>query len=453
MDYQKIVEEKGGEVVEEGASIFDQHRLICKEGHFFNLYANDILSGEWCGRCQKEMEKSNKPDDSKIGDILRELSIPYEYREVIGEIECDYIIKEGRKFIILTNPSSSLLEEIGEGRKIEGWNLILITDLSTLVDLSGKKDIWEAIKNNVELTYIPPLPKPSENKGIVSSKLDPKIVEHGCEIEEKIYQCGKSEVCSVVKEAYKPYPTDHNHAVAYIRVSTQEQVKDGFSLYAQERNMFEEAKKRNLFLKRIYIDKGISGGSTEKRAGLAKMRDDLVEGDWVLSCYISRVSRKTKDLLTIVDEIKEKGCHFIVREMDVDFTSPQGQMILALMGSHAQFERDQTSERVKTVITHLKKTGQFRSKPYFGWKMNSDRSPEASIHIRDEEEMKTIKRIRQIRNKFPDLGKTAFARKLNDLKVPPPRGAKCWYHKFTGDLMEREGMKFTPPRGKKDKKL
>lgn len=446
MDWEKIVEEKNGEVVEKGESVFDQHRLICEQGHFFNLYTNDILSGEWCEKCQKEKEKSDKPDDSIVGEILKELSIPYEYREVIGEIECDYIINKGRKFIILTNPSETLLGEIREGVKIKDYNLILITSLSSLKD-SGKKEIWEAIKNNVELTYIPPN---SKGEGAQVSKVEEKEVHHGCEIEEKIYQCGKSEICSVVKEAYKPYPTDYNHAVAYIRVSTQEQVRDGFSLYAQERNLFEEAKKRNLFLKRIYIDKGISGGSTEKRAALAKMRQDLVEGDWVLSCYISRVSRKTKDLLTIVDEIKEKGCHFIVREMDIDFTSPQGQMILALMGSHAQFERDQTSERVKTVVAHLKKTGQFRSKPFFGWKMNPDRSPEAPIFIRNEEEMKVIKKLRQIRNKFPDLGKTAFARKLNELKIPPPRGAKEWYHKFVGDLMEREGMKFNPRKKKRE---
>ncbi len=433
MVWEKIVEEKNGEVIEKGESVFDQHRLICSEGHFFNLYTNDILSGEWCEECRKVDQKSNKPDDSKVGDILKELSIPYEYREVISEIECDYIINKGRKFIILTNPSPTLLEEIGEGRKIEDYNLILVNDLSEL----ERKQIWEAIKNNIPLTYIP---SPSSRGKEIKEEI--KEVQHGCEIEDKIYQCGNSEVCSVVKEAYKPYPPDYNHAVAYIRVSTQEQVRDGFSLYAQERNMFEEAKKRNLFLKRIYIDKGISGGSTEKRAALARMRQDLEEGDWVLSCYISRVSRKTKDLLTIVDEIKEKGCHFIVREMDVDFTSPQGQMILALMGSHAQFERDQTSERVKTVIAHLKKTGQFRYKPSYGWEMNPDRSPESPILIRNEEEMKVIKRLRQIRNKFPDLGKTAFTRKLNELKVPPPRKSKQWYHKFVGDLMEREGMKF-----------
>ena len=74
--------------------------------------------------------------------------------------------------------------------------------------------------------------------------------------------------------------------------------------------------------------------------------------------------------------------------------------------------------------------------------MNPDRSPEAPIHIRDEQEMEIIKRIRQIRNKFPDLGETAFARKLNELKVPPPRKSKSWHHKFLGDLMIREGMKF-----------
>jgi len=409
------VDEKNGEIIKVAENIFEQHQLICKEGHFFNLYTNDILNGEWCDRC-----KDDSKDDSIIGKILKQLSIPYEYREIIGEIECDYVIKEGRKFIILIEPDDDI--------EIQGYNRIIIDNLEKV----DKKEIWEAIKNNKNLTFIPPREKKSDTS---------ESVNHGCEIEEKIYQCGNSDVCSITKEALKPYPTDCNHAVGYIRVSTQEQVKDGFSLEAQERNIFEEVRKRNLFLKKIYIDRGISGGTTEKRAGLVKMREELEPGNWVLSCYISRVSRKTRDLLTIVDEIKDKGCHFLVKELDMDFTSPQGQLVLTLMASQAQFERDQTSERVKTVINHLKKTGQFRSKPHFGWKMNPDRSVGSDIHIRNEEEMKIIKKIRQIRNKFPDLGKTKFAEKLNELKVPPPRKSKKWYHKFAGELMKREGIK------------
>ena len=431
MDYQKIVDKKSGEIVEKAGSIFEQHRLICKEGHFFKLHTNDIITGEWCERCKKSEEKEKREDDSVVGDILKQLSIPYEYREIIDEIECDYVIKEGRKFIILIKRSAEL-----EDVDIEGYNQIVIDDLEKV----DRKQIWEAIKDDKNLTYIPPRKK----KDIIG--VGEISVDHGCEIEEKIYQCGKSEVCSIVKEACRPYPEDCNHGVAYVRVSTREQAKDGFSLEAQERYLFEEALKRNLFLRKIYIDKGISGGSTEKRAALAMMREEIKEGDWVLSCYISRIARNTKDLLSITDEIQDKGCHFMVRELDMDFTSPQGKLVLTLMASQAQFERDQTSERVKGIVAHLKKTGQFRSKPHFGWKMNPDRSIEAPIHIRNEEEMKVIKRLKQIRNKFPDLGKTAFARKLNELKVLSSGKPKVWHHAFVGKLMEREGMPFLPPR-------
>jgi len=411
------VEQKGGKIVEEGENIFSKHILFCHNDHKFSIHTNDILNGEWCSKCDKRQE------DTIISDILTQLSIPYDYRKIVDMKECDYVISKGRKIIIFFEESDISKEDFGE------YNKIIITDISGK-DL--KKDIWNAIKENNPVTYIP------------EKKMDIKIeekIKHGCEIETVIYQCGNSEVCSITKEALKPHPLNTNYAVAYIRVSTKEQVKDGFSLEAQERYLFEEAQKHNLFLKKIYIDRGISGGSTEKRAGLASMRSELLEGEWVLICYVSRLARNTKDLLSITDEIEQKKCHFIIRELQMDLTSPAGKLILTMMASQAQFEREQTSERVKSVISHLKKTGQFRTKPFFGWKMNPDYSPESPIHIRDEQEMEIIKKIRQTRNKFPELGVTAFSQKLNELKIPPPRKSKKWYHKFVRSLMVREGIK------------
>lgn len=425
--WKEIVSEKGGEIVKEGEDMFSEHTIRCKNLHTFSLFSNDILLGGWCKKCSDGIPE--EPRDTIVSDALRSLSIPYRYNEIIDEKECDYVIEVGKKrFIIL------LSSEGGDSSPPEGWNMIIVKD-EKLIDLEKlKKGIWEAIKNEEKLTI---LPSPEENE---MKKGEENQIKHGCEIETVLYKAGKnSEICSITKEALKPYPINVNYGVAYIRVSTNEQAKDGFSLEAQERQLFEETLRRNMFLKKIYIDRGISGGSTEKRAALAKMREELTEGDWVFVCYVSRMARNTIDLLSIADEIEKKECHLVVQELKMDITSPAGKLVLTMLASQAQFEREQVSEKVKSVIKHLKDTGQFRTKPPIGWMMNPDKKS-LEIHIRNEEEMKIIQQIRRLRNKFPDLKITPFTRKVNEKKIPLPRSSGKWHHSTLKRLMLREGM-------------
>ena len=288
-----------------------------------------------------------------------------------------------------------------------------------------QEQIWNSIKENKKLTLL--------------GKEEVEKYEHTCEI-EKVLSSDKDDGGSVVKYAPKPYPLNVNKAVGYIRVSTVMQVNDGFSLEAQESKICAEAKKRNLFLKALYIDKGISGGSMEKRLSLEELRNQVEENTWIIINSVSRLARNTKDLLSLVDEIEAKKSHLIIIDLNLDITSPSGKLILTLMASQAQFERELTSERVKGVLQHLKKTGNLRTKPAFGWSVNSDRSPDAPLHIRNEEEQEVIKQVRLLRNVYPNLGVTAFTNRLNKSKIPPPRKSKMWYHKNVRILMEREGI-------------
>lgn len=433
--WKEIVSEKGGEIIKEGEDMFSEHTIRCKNLHTFSLFSNDILLGGWCEKCSSGEPEEEAPD-TIIGDALHSLSIPYRYSEVVDGKEFDYVIEVGKKrFIILISPvggTSSSLAGDDEVTPPEGWNLIIIKDEKVLDLESLKKWVWTAIKNDEKLTILPP----PEEKKIEESE----PVKHGCDILTTLYKAGKSSsVCSITKEALKPYPINVNYGVAYIRVSTNEQAKDGFSLEAQERQLFEETLRRDMFLKKIYIDRGISGGSTEKRAALAKMREELVDGDWVFACYVSRMARNTIDLLSIADEIEKKDCHLVVQELKMDITSPAGKLVLTMLASQAQFEREQVSEKVKSVIKHLKETGKFRSKPPIGWKMNPDKKS-LEIHIRNEEEIKIIQQIRRLRNKFPDLKITPFTRKVNEKKIPSPRSGKKWHHSTLKRMMLREGM-------------
>ena len=408
----KLVEDKNGKIVERSTDIFSENVLQCQNGHIFKLLENDILLGKWCDLCT-----------DKIETILKELNISFQKNIKIDNFSYSYYISKGRNFVIFSDISSR--KDMIEMAKKNNFNSIVIDDLE---DEKLKEKIWNAIKDNKDLTMITRETKKYETE------------DHNCTITDHLGN-ERGDEGSVIKRAPLPYPTDRKKMKGYIRVSTIMQVQDGFSLEAQESKIYKETEKWNGFLESIYIDRGISGGSMEKRLALDKMLKTLDRGDWVIVNSVSRLARNTKDLLSIVEIIENSGCHLLILDLNLDITSPSGKLILTLIGSQAQFEREITSERVKGVMQHLKRTGNLRTKPPFGWKMNQDHSTGASIHVREEQEQEIISKIRLLRNKYPDMSITTFTEKLNQENLEPPRKSKKWYHRTVKDIMSREGMK------------
>ncbi len=412
-EIMQIISNKNGELIDYKDDIFEENKIKCKDGHIFYLYTNDIILDHWCPHC--------KLSEDKITISLKQLGIEYESNFVLNDLKFSYRIKGQRKILI---------DNIDDESKIRisqknNYNLIIIIDdkIDNLKEL-----LWKNMKDNKQLSYI--------------GKKDKVLSIHQCDNIKKLdNENDKDDSGSVIKYANEPYPELINKAIGYVRVSTVMQVNDGFSLEAQESKIISECEKNNLFLRSIYIDKGISGGSLDKRLALEELRKELKEGEWIIVNSVSRLARNTKDLLSLVEEIENKKCHLIIIDLNLDITSPSGKLILTLMASQAQFERELTSERVKGVLQHLKKNGTLRTKPRFGWKLNPDHSPDSPIHIRNEEEQLVIKKIRNLRSRNKMLGIVAFARKMEENKIPPPRSSKRWYHKTVRNIMENEGIK------------
>lgn len=410
MDIENIINNNKGQIIKKGENIFEYWQLECCNHHVFKILANDLKRGDWCTEC------------NKIDKILKDIPIDFEKNKKIDELVFEYVIdSQDRKFIIETNNNDNE-KNIFKIANRNNYNVIIVCDIK-IDDL--KDQIFKSLKENKTTTYI-------------GKKLDYNSGHH-CNQEEIIKTLTKDSR-SLVKRAPLPYPELINKAVGYIRVSTERQVTEGHSLEAQENLLANESAKRNFFLKAIYIEEGISGKDIEHREALKKMMAELQEKDRVIVYQVERFARHLKDLLTLADEIKSKGCVLIVPEMDIDFTTPHGGMMLAIKGSFAQYEREMTSKRVKDTHAYLKSINRFIKKPFFGWKVNPDKSYNTELYIRDEEEQRIIKNIRLLRERYPLLGITAFTRKVNEVGVEPPRKAREWHHKYLKDLMIREGI-------------
>mgnify|MGYP001572944372 FL=1 len=133
----------------------------------------------------------------------------------------------------------------------------------------------------------------------------------------------------------------------YIRVSTEDQAKEGYSLEVQREYLESFAKREGLEIFKIYQDDGISGYSTERPA-LKELLKDAKDRkfDLVLVYKIDRFSRNLKDLLNLVDELSTYGVGFKSATEPFDTTTSAGKLMFQQLGSFAEFERNRIAERV-----------------------------------------------------------------------------------------------------------
>ncbi|WP_299655407.1 recombinase family protein [uncultured Jannaschia sp.] len=106
---------------------------------------------------------------------------------------------------------------------------------------------------------------------------------------------------------------------------------------------------------RIFADK--ISGSTRKRLQLNQLLDQLRQGDVIILTKYDRLARSLRDLLDIVEAIKERGGGFRSLAEDINNTMPAGRLISQVFTSIAQFRRETISECTKEGLEAAKKRG------------------------------------------------------------------------------------------------
>lgn len=137
--------------------------------------------------------------------------------------------------------------------------------------------------------------------------------------------------------------------VGYVRCSTIEQNE------ARQLKMMDEQKAEKLF-----IDKA-SGKNTDRKA-FKEMMSFVRSGDVVIVESISRIARNTRDLLSIISELTEKGVEFVSLKESIDTTTPQGRFMLTVFGALAELERENILERQREGIEIAKSEGKYKGR-------------------------------------------------------------------------------------------
>ncbi len=184
-------------------------------------------------------------------------------------------------------------------------------------------------------------------------------------------------------------------SVGYCRISTLMQVENT-SLKDQEDKIRMYAKLHDIVIDKIFIDKAVSGKSTD-RPEYDKMMDYIKENniDMIIVYKNDRIHRSLYNLLAMIYELQQHEVALVsVTEM-FDTSTPQGMLFLQMLGSFAEFERAIINERTRNGrIARLNENKWVGGKPALGYKVNNEGKFEV-----DEEEAKVVKDIFKLRSK------------------------------------------------------
>jgi DNA invertase Pin-like site-specific DNA recombinase len=137
--------------------------------------------------------------------------------------------------------------------------------------------------------------------------------------------------------------------IGYVRVSTVEQ-----------NTIRQEVLMQELGVDKVYIDH--ASGKDTARPALKKLLESVTPGDTVIVESYSRLARSTRDLLDIVETLKDKGVEFISKKEAINTTTPAGRLMLTVFAGLYQFERECMLERQAEGIAEAKKAGKYKGR-------------------------------------------------------------------------------------------
>lgn len=222
--------------------------------------------------------------------------------------------------------------------------------------------------------------------------------------------------------------------VAYLRVSTDKQVEHGLSLEAQEAKVKAYAELYDLELVAVEVDAGVSA-KTLQRPALQQALSLLKAGkaEALLIAKLDRLTRSVKDLGTLVETYFVSGKYALMSVSEqIDTRSAAGRLVLNVLASVAQWEREATGERTKDAMAYKKAQREYTGgeAPY-GWQVSGDgihlapRAHEQTI-IRDAGEMKAS-----------GFALRAIGARLEARGLLPRNGGR-WHAKTVRDLLHAE---------------
>jgi DNA invertase Pin-like site-specific DNA recombinase len=225
-------------------------------------------------------------------------------------------------------------------------------------------------------------------------------------------------------------------AVGYVRVSTEGQAEEGVSLAAQRRKLDAQALAQDMRLAAVHEDAGVSAKSLD-RPGLKAALLDLEEGraDALIVCKLDRLTRSVRDLGLLVESYFASRFQLISIADAVDTRTAGGRLVLNVLVSVAQWEREANAERTSEALRHMKAQGRRLGAAALGWRWTQQERGKGKASTSDvPSEVETVIRMHALRG--AGLSLRAICSQLEAEGRATKRGGR-WTPKVVRDALRR----------------
>lgn len=200
----------------------------------------------------------------------------------------------------------------------------------------------------------------------------------------------------------------------YIRVSTFDQAREGFSLREQEERLKEFCNFKRYNIYKVYQDAGISA-KNDKRPAYQEMIEDVKKGNInvIVALKLDRLTRSVYDIEKLMKFVNDYECDIDCMTDESNTTTSNGRMVMRIMTSVSQNEIEKCSERTKFGMAGAIKNGHIPNRTGLGFKRENKKlvpdplTKDIIVRIFDLYlEGKSHQAIANIYNKEKVLGKT-----------------------------------------------
>lgn len=164
-------------------------------------------------------------------------------------------------------------------------------------------------------------------------------------------------------------------AGVYIRVSTEDQAREGFSLGEQKEKLLQLCSFKDLEVYKVYKDAGISAKDMEHRPQFQEMLQDMKAGkiNYIVAYKLDRITRSVRDLEELISVLEQYNCFLLCDRDDVNTSTSNGRFFVRMLTVLSQLEIEIVSERTKFGLNGAIKSGHIPGQRPFGYTKSEDK--------------------------------------------------------------------------------
>jgi site-specific DNA recombinase len=229
---------------------------------------------------------------------------------------------------------------------------------------------------------------------------------------------------------------NRTRVIGYCRVSTEGQADDGCSLEAQRAKLTAYAALYDLDLVEVVEDAGLSGKSLD-RPGLARAlaRLEAGEASGIVVASLSRLTRRVRDLGVLLDAGFQDRWSLMSVAEQVDTRTSGGRLVLNVLASVSEWERDAAADRTRDALAHLKAQGVKLGGEALGLRRGKKRDEAGRLLIEEvRAEARAVSRILELHEagrSFRDIAAALTAEGL------PTKQGGAWHHQTVSRVIRR----------------